>query len=173
MSHLKNEVSFSDFEQQTYHVNANTNQKSRHLRTVHWIRNVMNSVAFVCGVLVFAFALDAKVTYNNTSVPANYLLSLWPQQFNVGPTNALISTGVIVVITSFVTAVVSWPSTVSCRCSLHIMSQAELTFLATVKGPFSTKSVHQPHCLRFWWHWYHCELGILPHHQAIRHGRYY
>ena len=110
-SRLKNEVSVSDFEEEAY--NVDTRSKTRHVRIVNAIRISLNVLAFATGLVVLTMAADAKATFNNTSVPPNYLVSLWPYDFNIRPTDALIGTGAIVLIMTCFSFVLSLAPAVS------------------------------------------------------------
>lgn len=112
MSQLKNEVSSSDFE-----VEADDHYAASKLaliRLVNTLRVGLTVLALVIGVVVLGLGADTLAVYRATSLPEDYLLQLWPAEFDIRPTNALIACGVIVLVANGMALGLSQVSAVCC-----------------------------------------------------------
>lgn len=112
MSQLKNEVSSSDFE-----VEADDHyavSKLALIRLVNTLRVGLTVLALVIGVVVLGLGADTLAAYRATSLPEEYLLPLWPAEFDIRPTNALIACGIIVLVANGMALGLSKVSAVSC-----------------------------------------------------------
>lgn len=111
MSQLKNEVSSSDFEIEAE--DRHTVPRVGMLRVVDTLRVGLTAVALAAGAAVLGLAADTLAVYKATSLPADYLLPLWPEEFDVRPANALIACGVLVLVANSLALIMSKVSFVS------------------------------------------------------------
>jgi hypothetical protein len=77
------------------------NDKSvRTARTVESIRLGLTVLALVSSITILGTAGDTLATFNTTTLGAEYIISLWPNEFDIRPTTALVVCGAIVVVAS-------------------------------------------------------------------------
>lgn len=95
-SKLKTSISASDFEVETLELDLQA--KTRALRKVNSSRVALTAVALVAGLTALSLSADTLRVYENTHVPAEYMLPLWPDEFDIRPTVALVAGSVVVVI---------------------------------------------------------------------------
>ncbi|TQV92596.1 hypothetical protein V2A60_009068 [Cordyceps javanica] len=97
MSQLKNEVSSSDFE-----IEADDRRtaapKIGMLRVVDNLRAGLTFLALAAGAVVLGLGAHTLAVYKATSLPGDYMLHLWPEEFDVRPANSLIACGVLVLV---------------------------------------------------------------------------
>jgi hypothetical protein len=126
-SHLKNEISASDFEVASE--DSRIQSKLRLVRTVDTLRIGLSIVALCVGVVVLGLSGDVLYVYNATSLPADFLISLWPEKVDMRPTYALVTCGAIVVVANGLALVLSKVSAVSMVEILYIYMKVLLFFL--------------------------------------------
>ena len=117
---MKNEISASDFEVASE--DSRIQSKLRLVRTVDTLRIGFSIVALCVGVVVLGLSADALYVYNATSLPADFLISLWPEKFDMQPTYALISCGAIVMVANGLALVLSKVSAVSVAENTRLIS---------------------------------------------------
>jgi hypothetical protein len=83
----------------------------RSTRLVDSMRMGLTVLTFVMGLTIVGTSGDALSVYKKTNITS--LLPVWPAQFNLGPTIALVTGGVIVTATSAVSVVASKVAAVS------------------------------------------------------------
>ncbi|KAJ6782557.1 hypothetical protein PWT90_01385 [Aphanocladium album] len=113
MSQLKNEVSSSDFEIEAD--DRHTVPKVGMLRVVDTLRVGLCILALAAGAAVLGLGADTLAVYRATSLPADYMLHLWPEEFDVRPTNALIACGALVLVANSLALAMSRVSFVGSR----------------------------------------------------------
>ncbi|OAA58786.1 hypothetical protein ISF_06569 [Cordyceps fumosorosea ARSEF 2679] len=113
MSQLKHEISSSDFEIEAE--DRHIVPKIGLLRAVDTLRTGLTLVALASGAAVLGLAAHTLAVYRATSLPAEYLLQLWPEDFDVRPTNSLIACGVLVLVANTLALGMSKVSFVSSR----------------------------------------------------------
>jgi hypothetical protein len=95
-------------------------------------------LALLAGITTVVTAADALAVYNTTSLPGEYLLPLWPADFNSRPSVALVVCGTIIILASAASLVHSKVSAVSPPSPwLH----AKLTHPKMRNAPFIHHSV--------------------------------
>ncbi|KAG6007456.1 hypothetical protein E4U54_008838 [Claviceps lovelessii] len=94
MSSLKHEISSSDFEGD--HHELQTHPNIRLANAVHSIRVTGTILALLAGIVTLSLSADTLAVYNTTHLPPDYLLPLWPENFDLRPTHALVAGGGIV-----------------------------------------------------------------------------
>ncbi|TDZ23976.1 hypothetical protein Cob_v002847 [Colletotrichum orbiculare MAFF 240422] len=65
-------------------------QSVRLLRTVDAARVALTTLALVAAITILGVSADALAVYDATHVPATFLLPLWPDDFDLRPTVALV-----------------------------------------------------------------------------------
>lgn len=119
MSSLKNELSSSDFEVEAQGSERHSQLRSKHrlISIVHSSRLALTVLALAAGITVLGVSANGLLVYHETYLPAEFYLSLWPVQFDLRPTAALIAGGVIVTVANVVSLFFSKVQAVSIwRC---------------------------------------------------------
>ncbi|KAK8066082.1 hypothetical protein PG997_012829 [Apiospora hydei] len=98
-------ASSSDFEVDPRDLAYQGHVKS--IRLVDSVRVGLTALALLCGITILGTSGDALMVYNTTNVPPNFQLSLWPRQFDLRPSVALVVGSAIVVLTNIVSLVFS------------------------------------------------------------------
>jgi hypothetical protein len=89
-------------------------QKTEKLaRVVESARLGLTVLALLSAITIVATAGDALAVYNTTHLSQEYLLPLWPMDFNMGPSVALVTCASIIVVASAASLLVSKVSAVS------------------------------------------------------------
>lgn len=83
------------------------------LRLVDSVRIGLTGLSLLCALTVLGTAADSLAVYNTTHLPSEYSLPLWPDDFDLRPTIALVAGSVIIVLTSMVSLVFGKVQTVS------------------------------------------------------------
>lgn len=83
------------------------------LRSVDAARVSLTALALLAGITILGVSADALAVYDATHVPANYLLPLWPDAFDLRPTVALVVGSSIVVVANLVSLLFSRVQSVS------------------------------------------------------------
>lgn len=104
MSSLKNELASSDYEVEAQDAERHSQLQPRHrlLSTVHSSRIALTVLALAAGITILGVSANGLLVYHETHLPAEFYLSLWPAQFDLRPTAALIAGGVIVTVANVV-----------------------------------------------------------------------
>lgn len=87
--------------------------KIRILELTDSVRIGLTLVALLMGITVLGVSADALAVYDTTHVPQTFLLPLWPDQFNLRPTVALVVGSAIVVLANAVSLLSSKVQSVS------------------------------------------------------------
>lgn len=104
MSSLKNELSSVDYEVKIEAQDAERHslQPNRLLGIVHNARIALTVLALAAGITILGVSANGLLVYHETYLPAEFHLSLWPAQFDLRPTAALIAGGVVVTVANVV-----------------------------------------------------------------------
>ncbi|EHK47546.1 hypothetical protein TRIATDRAFT_157437 [Trichoderma atroviride IMI 206040] len=106
MSSLKNELSSVDYEvkveAQDAERQSQLQSKHRLLGIVHNSRIALTVLALAAGITILGVSANGLLVYHETYLPAEFHLSLWPAQFDLRPTAALIAGGVVVTVANVV-----------------------------------------------------------------------
>ncbi|GJN80635.1 hypothetical protein PLIIFM63780_004162 [Purpureocillium lilacinum] len=116
-SSLKNEVTVSDFEGDGR--DLRTRVKARIVGVIHALRVAMTLLALLSGITILGLSANSLAVYKNTHVPDDYLLALWPHQFDLRPTTALIAGSAIVIVANAVSLLASKTTSVRNRVGAH------------------------------------------------------
>ncbi|KAK8031174.1 hypothetical protein PG990_000908 [Apiospora arundinis] len=118
-------ASSSDFEVDPRDVAYQGHVKS--IRLADSVRVGLTALALLCGLTILGTSSDALMVYNTTNVSH---LPLWPQQFDLRPSVALVVGSVIVVLTNIISLVFSKVKMLRNGTALH----TPLTFAAPFVG---------------------------------------
>lgn len=99
-SKLNTEVSASDFETESRRPAIDS--KMRILRIADASALAMTAIATLAGVAVLSLAADSLKVYHATYLPAEFLLSLWPEDVDLRPTEALVAAGGVAVVVNLI-----------------------------------------------------------------------
>jgi hypothetical protein len=83
------------------------------------VRLGLTALTLLMALSIVGMTADSLAVYNKTHVADDYLLPLWPVQFNLGPTIALVTGGSIIILSNTMSLVGSRVPAVR----LHIPSQ--------------------------------------------------
>lgn len=83
------------------------------LRVVESARLGLTVLALVSAIVIVGTSAETLGVYNKTHLSQNFFLPLWPTDFDIRPTIALIVCGAIIVLTSAISLAVSKLPTVS------------------------------------------------------------
>lgn len=100
------------------------------LSLVEAIRVSLTTAALFCGIIILAVSADTMTVYNNTHLPADFLLPLWPDQFDIRPTIALVAGSSIVNLSNIISLVFTKVNSLRSRQTIH----SALTFAAPAIG---------------------------------------
>lgn len=95
-TNAKPEPTTSDFEVQSHDLSFHPKLKT--LSLLDGARVALTAVAFLAGITVLGVSADAVAVYEATHLPPEYNLPLWPKNFNIGPTIALVVCSVIIIL---------------------------------------------------------------------------
>lgn len=116
-SSLKNEIFSSDFE--VDHHEPPTHSNARLANALHSLRVTMTTLSLIAGVVMLGLSADTLAVYNATYLPAEYLLPLWPENFDLGPTKALVAGGAVVTAMNAVSLLASKTQSIRGRPVAH------------------------------------------------------
>ncbi|KAK4074379.1 hypothetical protein V8C40DRAFT_245400 [Trichoderma camerunense] len=108
-SSLKNELSSSEFEveAQSLQLQAQRQSNTRLINVVHGGRIALTILALAAGITVLGVSANSLMVYHQTYLPSDFYLPLWPSQFDLRPTAALVAGGVVVTVTNIVSLLFS------------------------------------------------------------------
>lgn len=97
-------MSASDFEVEAQNSERHSQLQPKHrlLSIVHSSRIALTILALAAGITILGVSANGLLVYHETYLPAEFYLSLWPAQFDLRPTAALIAGGVIVTVANVV-----------------------------------------------------------------------
>jgi len=114
---MKGEASSSEFEVDSQDLHLQSQIKN--LRRVDAVRVSVTLLALLMGISILGVSADAINVYNATYVSQNYLLPLWPDDFDLRPTVALVVGATIVVLTNTVSLLFSRVQSLRQKTPLH------------------------------------------------------
>lgn len=120
----------------SFEVDSHDHHLQSKIRTLELTDNVRISltlVALLMGITVLGVSADALAVYDATHVPGTFLLPLWPDQFNLRPTVALVVGSAIVVLANAVSLLFSKVQSVS-QQSLEGSREDDIPQLANTPG---------------------------------------
>lgn len=126
----KPETPSSDFEDDSHDFSLES--KFRVFHIVDTARLALTVLALAAGITILGVSADSIAVYNATHVADNFMLPLWPIDFDLRPTVALVVGSAVVVLANSVSIVASKTQTVSLplpriRYSINIMHEKSKT----------------------------------------------
>ncbi|KAI1152809.1 hypothetical protein F4825DRAFT_450111 [Nemania diffusa] len=103
----------------------------RHHATIRFLNGVrvgLTSLALVSGITILGTAANALMVYNNTHVSSDFHLALWPDEFDLRPTVALVVGSSLVIVANLVSLIFS-----KAKANLTLV-HTSITFLAPFVG---------------------------------------
>jgi len=73
---------------------------SRSMRLVESARLGLSVLTLLMGISILSTSADAIAVFNKTHVSEDFLLPLWPFNFNLGPSIAIVTGGAVIVVSS-------------------------------------------------------------------------
>ncbi|KAI0383138.1 hypothetical protein F5Y04DRAFT_40187 [Hypomontagnella monticulosa] len=128
MSDNKGQVStsYSDVDPQEFQYQKHMKQ----LRLVDSARIGLTAFSLLCGLTILGTSADTLAVYNNTHLSSDFHLPLWPDQFDLRPTVALVVGSTILVVANIVSLLSSKVKVLRNRTSIH----TPLSFVAPFFG---------------------------------------
>ncbi|KAI0532121.1 hypothetical protein GGR58DRAFT_197649 [Xylaria digitata] len=124
----KDSVSPSNFE-----VDPRELTYQRQQGNIHFLNSVrvgFTVLALVSGITILGTSANALMVYNNTHVPNDFNLPLWPDEFDLRPTVALVVASTIVVLANIASLVFSGFKSLHDRTLVH----TSMTFITPFVG---------------------------------------
>ncbi|KAL0776875.1 hypothetical protein CaCOL14_006393 [Colletotrichum acutatum] len=116
-SDLKNVTQTSDFEVDSD--DAHYPSHTRLLKTVDTARVSLTAVALLVSITILGTSADALAVYDATSVPAGFMLPLWPDAFDLRPTVALVVGSSLLIIVNLVSLLFSQVQSLRGQTLIH------------------------------------------------------
>ncbi len=116
--------SASDFEVDSRDLHLQS--KVRTLRLVDSARLGLTVLALLMGITILGVSGNALNEYNDTHLSGGFLLSLWPDQFDLRPTVALVAGASIVTVTNIASLLFGKVKYVSTCIDPPVLQQATL-----------------------------------------------
>jgi hypothetical protein len=125
-SESKNQANASDFEVDSQDLHLQSRLKM--VRRLDSARVGLTLVALLAGITILGVSADALAEYNATHLPGDFLLPLWPDQFDLRPTVALVVGSTIVTVTNIASLLFSKVRFVSLPSRAQVMLASAPTF---------------------------------------------
>ena len=97
---------------------ASDEQESKYLarsRSLHWVKLGLGLVILAAGTTVVGCQAHGLHYYNDTKGYEKWWLALWPENFDLRPTQALLSGGIVIMISTLAFLIVAaFPSVCLC-----------------------------------------------------------
>jgi hypothetical protein len=102
MSATKIEVSSSNFE-----VDQESRPKRRMVSMIEGARLALTAVVLASAITILVVSTDSFAVYKRTSLPSDFLLPLWPEDFDLRPMTAMIATSALITVFTAIALVAS------------------------------------------------------------------
>lgn len=109
---------FQDFDTTRDAAAAGHGKMLRTARTAESVRLALTLLALLAGMAILGTSADTLSVYNQTHLGAEYFLALWPSDFDITPTIALIACSGAILVASAVSLVAMKVPAVCYACSL-------------------------------------------------------
>jgi hypothetical protein len=107
-------------------------------RAIESTRLGLTVLALLSAITIVATSADTLGVYNKTHLGEEFFLALWPSDFDIRPTTALVICGAIIILSSAVSLAVSRVPSVSL---IHILSPLHIQVL-TIPQPDPKQALH-------------------------------
>ncbi|KAI0432205.1 hypothetical protein F5Y09DRAFT_160991 [Xylaria sp. FL1042] len=101
--------------------------------TIHFLNGVrvgLTVLALVSGITILGTSANALMVYNNTHVASAFNLALWPDEFDLRPTVALVVGSSVIILANLVSLIFSKVKMLSNQTLVH----TSITFMAPFVG---------------------------------------
>lgn len=115
MSDVKGPVVSTNSDSEGASQDLQRQSRFQRLRLIDSIKVGLTALALLCALTILGTSGNALAVYNTTSLPADYLLPLWPDEFDLRPTMALVGGSVCIVVLSILSLAFSKVPMVSIR----------------------------------------------------------
>lgn len=124
---------FSEFDNN----DEDSTKDNKLVKTLDSVRLGLTTLAVLSAITVLGTAGDALANYNSTKLGSDYILSIWPNEFDIRPTHAIVICSVIVLVSSLISLVGIKVAAVSAILN-HLIQGHALTFFRFATTLFST-----------------------------------
>lgn len=143
---------------------------SKMIRLVEAARLGLTVFALLSAVVIVGTSAETLGVYNKTHVGGGFFLSVWPQNFDIRPTIALVTCGAIIVLTSAISLAVSKAPMIRSKPLVHtsmsflaplvclVAGLIGTSFFYGVNASSSTFSLHGWSC-----QWSSLDMNVEPH----------
>ena len=108
---FKGQATASDFEVDAHDSHYQSTMKS--IRLADTVRVSLTALALLMGITIVGVSGDTLAVYNTTHISGDFFLPLWPEEFDLRPTVALVVGGIVVLLTNIISVVASKAKVVS------------------------------------------------------------
>ncbi|CAM1502863.1 Fc.00g076390.m01.CDS01 [Cosmosporella sp. VM-42] len=162
------EVPASNFDDDSHDFQLES--KERMFRIVDNARVALTALALAAGLTILGVSADAIAVYNATHVSGDFLLPLWPDNFDLRPTVALVTGSAIVLVANVVSLLASKTQSIRDRATIHtsvtfaapavafIASTIAMAFFYAVNASATTDSFQSWTC-----RWRDVSMMVQPH----------
>ncbi|AEO69228.1 02660985-ca9f-4cab-8d24-284cf06b8608 [Thermothielavioides terrestris] len=124
----RSQGSASSFEAESQDLHLQS--KLRTIRVIDSARVGTTALALLMGLTVLGVSANTLRVYQETHVSPDFLLPLWPAEFNIRPTVALVIGSAVVLVSNIVALCCSQVRTLRARATVH----TSVTFIAPLLG---------------------------------------
>ncbi|RYP41228.1 hypothetical protein DL769_011602 [Monosporascus sp. CRB-8-3] len=167
-SERKGKASTSGFEIDSQDIQYQSRLKT--IRLADSMRIGLTGLALLSGLAILGTSADALAVYNATHLPSEYHLPLWPVDFDLRPTIALVTGSAIVVVVSAVSLVFSKAQALRSRSTIHMLlmfAAPSVGFAATMIAMiffYAVNASTKVDTLQSWsCQWGYAHLTVKPH----------
>jgi len=157
-------------ESQEWSPDAGHQKAVRTSRAIESIRLGLTVLALLSAITILATSADTLAVYNKTHLSEEFFLALWPSDFDIRPTTALVICGAIVILSSAVSLAVSRVPAIRSKPFIHnsisfltptislIAGLIATSFFYGVNASTTNFSLHSWSC-----QWMDVDMTVQPH----------
>lgn len=165
----KTEISASNFETEDIE-NVRVDSRFRTLSLVDNIKSALSVLALAAGLTIMGLSAHGVSVYHATHLPGDFLLPLWPADFDLRPTVALLVGSVIVILVNLLSVVMNKIKMVRNNSIINLLTLLSLPLIAlivsivsisvfySINASTTTDSFQSWTC-----RWKHVDMQIQPH----------
>jgi len=154
---------FEEFDTPTQRTKAPT-------RAVDSVRLVLTLLAFLASLAIVGTSAHTLGTFQSTHLGEEYLLPLWPSNFDLRPTTALVACGVVLHFASALSLIVSGVPALRRKASLHTVisyiapAVGLIVALVAISFFYGVNASNTTHSLQSWsCQWSAIDMNMKPH----------
>jgi len=157
-------------ESQEWSPDAGHQKAVRTSRAIESIRLGLTVLALLSAITILATSADTLAVYNKTHLSEEFFLALWPSDFDIRPTTALVICGAIVILSSAVSLAVSRVPAIRSKPFIHNSISFLTPIISLIAGLIATSffygvnasttnfSLHSWSC-----QWMDVDMTVQPH----------